>query len=367
MKINKIGIIKLANYTTSFDNKRKEEQNNSKKTIGINQEEEQNCVVEEIDSRSTLINLEYNEKKGPLQGIPKKHKINTRKIQQTRNHTENTGINKNIQKHKTNQKEDEICVIEEIDSKQSLIGLGYQEIKVPLENIPVPKTGNIMDERPAKDCIEIINMNNKFSGQDINDFSSADFIDTILEFNGHQDKAVEGIDGKPPIKQEDGNRKDDDKSEANQSFEEQTENENLNKVLQKEDYYFKKVNDIDILPAGDIHIINKLGFLSLIATLSLLGIFAEYRAYLGFLGFLYYVRYFFVLPDKLFKINVQKAAAFAFFTNLAAAVLTVILGSLVRKAAVFPVGMGMGIIISIVVFTIVLIVYEVRKSGGNQQ
>jgi len=108
---------------------------------------------------------------------------------------------------------------------------------------------------------------------------------------------------------------------------------------------------------------NKLGFLSLLAVLGILGFISDNRAYLGFWGFLYYVRYFFVIPDELFKTNVQKAATPAFFTGLASSAVTVVLKALLNDGALLAAGMGLGMALSIFVFTVILLVRELRESG----
>jgi len=108
---------------------------------------------------------------------------------------------------------------------------------------------------------------------------------------------------------------------------------------------------------------NKLGYLSLLAVLGVLGFLSDNKAYLGFLGFLYYIRYFFVIPDELFKANVQKAATPAFFTGLASSTVTIMLKALLNNDTLLAVGMGLGMALSIFVFTVILLVCELRESG----
>lgn len=108
---------------------------------------------------------------------------------------------------------------------------------------------------------------------------------------------------------------------------------------------------------------NKLGYLSLLAVLGVLGFLSDNKAYLGFLSFLYYLRYFFVIPDELFKANVQKAATPAFFTGLALSAATIMLRVLMNNDAVLAIGMGIGMALSILVFTVILLVCELRESG----
>ena len=62
--------------------------------------------------------------------------------------------------------------------------------------------------------------------------------------------------------------------------------------------------------------INCLGLLSLLSLIALLAQPTNNEGLYGFLGFAYYLRYFFVQPDELFRLNLQKAATAAFFTQL---------------------------------------------------
>ena len=61
--------------------------------------------------------------------------------------------------------------------------------------------------------------------------------------------------------------------------------------------------------------INCLGLLSLLSLIALLAQPTNNEGLYGFLGFAYYLRYFFVQPDELFRLNLQKAATAAFFTH----------------------------------------------------
>lgn len=111
---------------------------------------------------------------------------------------------------------------------------------------------------------------------------------------------------------------------------------------------------------------NKLGYLSLLALLGMLGFWTDNQGYWGFFGFLYYIRYFFVVPDELFKMNVQKAATYAFFTNLAFSAVIVVLKELLKNSAIISVGLGLGFALSIFVFTLLLGIYESKESGCDR-
>ncbi len=60
---------------------------------------------------------------------------------------------------------------------------------------------------------------------------------------------------------------------------------------------------------------NPLALMSLFALIGILGIVTKNRGFLGFFGYSFFVRYFTVIPDELFKINVKTAGNFAFFTG----------------------------------------------------
>lgn len=61
--------------------------------------------------------------------------------------------------------------------------------------------------------------------------------------------------------------------------------------------------------------INPVGFLASISIISLLGIITKNQGWFGFLGFLYYLRYFWVVPDEGFFVNIKKSATIAFLHN----------------------------------------------------
>ena len=64
------------------------------------------------------------------------------------------------------------------------------------------------------------------------------------------------------------------------------------------------------------HRINYLGFLSLLALIAVLGWRTGNKGLYGFFGFAYYFRYYWVIPDEFFRLNVQKAATFAFMSEM---------------------------------------------------
>lgn len=65
-----------------------------------------------------------------------------------------------------------------------------------------------------------------------------------------------------------------------------------------------------------LHKLNYLGFLSLLALIAVLGWTTGNTGLYGFLGFAYYFRYFWVIPDELFLLTVQKSATLAFMAEM---------------------------------------------------
>jgi len=86
---------------------------------------------------------------------------------------------------------------------------------------------------------------------------------------------------------------------------------------------------------------NKLGYFGFMGLIGLLGLITDNPGFYGFFGFFAYFGFFNVIPDELFKLNVQKAATPAFFVGLA-----------INFAA------------SIIVFTIILIYRSFNESKG---
>ena len=82
--------------------------------------------------------------------------------------------------------------------------------------------------------------------------------------------------------------------------------------------------------------INCLGLLSLLSLIALLAQPTNNEGLYGFLGFAYYLRYFFVQPDELFRLNLQKAATAAFFTQLLSLVPLMFFCGLIRLPQLCP-------------------------------
>lgn len=115
------------------------------------------------------------------------------------------------------------------------------------------------------------------------------------------------------------------------------------------------------------HKINFLGFLSLLALIAIWGWLTENNGLYVFFGFAYYLRYFWVIPDEFFRLNVQKAATFAFMLEMILLVpfmyvCTFIYGT--TKAA--PVSFALSFAVTIFAFTIALTVLEWRERKGAE-
>ncbi len=113
------------------------------------------------------------------------------------------------------------------------------------------------------------------------------------------------------------------------------------------------------------HKINYLGFLSLLALLAVLGFWTENRGFFGFFGFAYYLRYFWVIPDEFFLLNTQKAATFAFMTEMISLV-PLMFACFCTYGAVraVPAAFGLSFAAAILAFTAALIILEWRERRG---
>lgn len=111
--------------------------------------------------------------------------------------------------------------------------------------------------------------------------------------------------------------------------------------------------------------INCLGFLSLLALISLWGFWADNPGLYGFLGFLYYIRYFWVVPDEFFMLNLRKASMAAWFSEMILLVpLTYICFMIYDSSKALRTAFGLSFAAAILVFTLVLTVLEYRESVG---
>ena len=111
--------------------------------------------------------------------------------------------------------------------------------------------------------------------------------------------------------------------------------------------------------------VNYLGFLSLLALISILGLRTENAGLFGFFGFVYYLRYFWVVPDEFFLLNVQKAATFAFMAEMLSLVPCMFVCFYAYGAVrAVPAAFGLSFAIAILAFTAALAVLEWRARKG---
>ncbi len=432
MKINKISIDKAANYPRSFYNKVREEQKLYKEKTDKNTKGGNNCLVEEVDCEKSLITLAYSELKYKLPGKPVRKKIKaedkprTKNIQENRN-PENISTEKKSLRYKINLLEDELCVIEEVDCKLSLISLGYEdtdtetEVDIVLE--AEENTAAQQEEETEEVLDEVITQmaeeeqtgdNSEYNTEDelednsedvnllefdITRFSSREIIGTVLDYTEDKEDVEEITEEEPEeIREEfyvfqDSLRASDINFEAdtvlNEDFILNDEYRDDDKfisgsredgclkgvlagkkelktrfkeiLLREGKFYLSKENFKNLLHFGAIHTKNELGYVSLLALLGFMGIFTDNRACLGFWAFLYYVRYFFVLPDESFRADIIKSAVPAFFINIGISILTIILKVVFQNTVLLIFGMGAAMVISILVFTVSLAVFQMGK------
>ncbi len=113
--------------------------------------------------------------------------------------------------------------------------------------------------------------------------------------------------------------------------------------------------------------INYLGFLSLLALIAILGWTTKNTGLFGFFGFAYYLRYFWIIPDEFFKLNVQKASTFAFMAEMISLVPFMFICSHVYSGTkAVPTAFGLSFAVVIFAFTAALIVLEVKERKGAE-
>ena len=116
------------------------------------------------------------------------------------------------------------------------------------------------------------------------------------------------------------------------------------------------------------HRINYLGFLSLLALIAILGQQTENTGLYGLFGFAYYLRYFWVIPDEFFRFNVQKAATFAFMSEMISLVLFMFVCVYIYGIAkAVPMAFALSFAVAILAFSVALIGFEwkERKDAEN--
>lgn len=116
------------------------------------------------------------------------------------------------------------------------------------------------------------------------------------------------------------------------------------------------------------HKINYLGLLSLLALIGILGLVTENNGLFGFWGFAYYLRYFWVIPDEFFRLNVQKAATFAFMAEMISLVpfmfgCTCLYGA--ERAVPMAFGLSFGVVILAFTLALMVLEWKEQKGAGN--
>ncbi len=111
--------------------------------------------------------------------------------------------------------------------------------------------------------------------------------------------------------------------------------------------------------------INFLGFLSLLSLIAILGYTSENKGLYGFLGFLSYLRYFKVVPDELFIQNVQRAATFAFMSELMTLLPILFLLNIFKDIQeTFRISFGLSFAIAIITFSVAMVILEWQDMKG---
>ncbi len=110
---------------------------------------------------------------------------------------------------------------------------------------------------------------------------------------------------------------------------------------------------------------NPLGLLSLISLVCLLGPATGNAGWYGFLGFLYYLRYFWVVPDEGFRMNVRAAGSIAFFMELFAVLPALLIFRFVLKSENYiAAAFGAAFAVAVFAFTVSLAVIELKEMSG---
>lgn len=114
--------------------------------------------------------------------------------------------------------------------------------------------------------------------------------------------------------------------------------------------------------------INYLGFLSLLSLISILGWKSGNTGLYGFFGFIYFIRYFWVIPDEMFLLNMQKSATIAFMLSMVSLVPFMFSCSVFYNiSAAIPMAFALGFAVSTIAFTFALTGLEWRERRGAEE
>ena len=111
---------------------------------------------------------------------------------------------------------------------------------------------------------------------------------------------------------------------------------------------------------------NKFGYFGLLGLIGILGFLTDNPGFYGFFGFFGYFAFFKVIPDELFKLNVQKAATPAFFVGIVITAITLVYSAFTKNISVVVAGFAINFAISIFVFSIIFIYLNYNESKGNK-
>ncbi len=110
---------------------------------------------------------------------------------------------------------------------------------------------------------------------------------------------------------------------------------------------------------------NPLGYLGILGFVGIIGIITEERLFLAFFAFFVFFRYFFVIHDELFRQNVRKAAAPAFFTGAGIQAASVAVSVFTKDDPLLIAGLSLSFSISMFVFIILLVIAEFKEQRSR--
>lgn len=106
---------------------------------------------------------------------------------------------------------------------------------------------------------------------------------------------------------------------------------------------------------------NRMSMLGFLGLLGLLGFAAGNPGFYGFFGFFGFFGFAKVLPDEMFRANLDKAARNGFVSGVAIYPIIVSIGAFTKSPALaYSVGFAVSFAVQILVFTISLALYEKR-------
>jgi len=108
---------------------------------------------------------------------------------------------------------------------------------------------------------------------------------------------------------------------------------------------------------------NNLRHLGWLGLLGAIGFLTDNKGFYGFFGFFAFFAYARVIPDELFKLNVNKAGKNAFLTGLVFYPITAVFASFVdfvSLATIYAFAFGINFALQVLVFSISLVVYELK-------